>query len=80
MSCEMRQITKEEYEAGHAVCDCGEFTHIFRQLAMHRLQKGYSGEMCKRCSMWMCRLDKIELHSAPIQQADDIKSARGGVT
>ena len=51
-----RPMTADEYEAGHAVCDCGEYTHVFRQCAMQRLPKDYSGEMCQRCSMWMCRV------------------------
>lgn len=55
----------EEYKQGHAPCHCGEFTHIFRQCAMQRLPRDYSGEMCPRCNLWMCRVDKL----APVGDA-----------
>lgn len=53
-------MTPDEHVAGHAVCECKEFTHVFKQCAIQRLPKDYSGELCKRCSIWMCRVDKLE--------------------
>lgn len=55
-----RPVTQEEFDQGHAPCDCGKFTHVFRQCAMDRLPKDYSGELCKECGMWMCSVEKLE--------------------
>ena len=60
METQARPITADEYKQGHAPCHCGEFTHIFRQCAMQRLPRDYSGELCPRCSLWMCKADKME--------------------
>ena len=60
----MYSLTPDTLIAGHAVCDCGEFTYIFRQCAMQRLPNDYSGELCRRCGMWMCRLDKLMANDA----------------
>lgn len=48
------------FTQGHVPCECGEFTHIFSQDAMGRLPPDYSGELCPRCGLWMCRVDKLE--------------------
>lgn len=50
----------DEHQSGHSPCQCGEFTHIFRAQVLKQLPRGYSGELCPRCDLWMCRLDKIE--------------------
>ena len=65
-------MTANDDDAGHAVCDCGAFTYIFRQCAMQRLPKDYSGEMCQRCGMWMCRLEKLMANDA---QPTDLRSS-----
>jgi hypothetical protein len=54
-----RPMTVEEYKQGHAPCHCGEFTHIFGTLAMRQLPRDYSGELCPRCGLWMCKIDKL---------------------
>jgi len=68
METQARPMKANEYEQGHAPCLCGEFTHIFRQCAMQRLPRDYSGELCPRCSLWMCKTDKLApnetLHAA----------------
>lgn len=66
MQTQVRPMTAEEYKQGHAPCQCGEFTHIFRQCAMQRLPRDYSGELCQRCNLWMCKLDKL----APLANGD----------
>jgi hypothetical protein len=44
----------------HIPCgDCDEFTHLVSAEAVRRLPRGYCGESCERCAMWMCRLDKL---------------------
>jgi hypothetical protein len=60
-------MTTDEYKQGHAPCHCGEYTHILRQCAMERLPRGYSGELCPRCGLWMCKLDKL----APLSDGGD---------
>jgi hypothetical protein len=60
----LRKVTPEEHHQGHVPCECGEFTHVFTQHALQRLPRGYCGEMCKRCGLWMCRLDKLAPMSA----------------
>lgn len=60
----VRTASQEEMDAGHAVCDCGAFTHIFKSVAMRRLPAGYAGELCGRCSAWMSRLDKLQVLDA----------------
>jgi hypothetical protein len=49
-----------ELQQGHAPCECGEFTHVFRQIVLQRLPKGYCGELCPRCNLLMCRMDRIK--------------------
>jgi hypothetical protein len=66
METQARPMTAEEYKQGHALCHCGEFTHIFRQCAMQRLPRDYSGELCPRCDLWMCKTDKL----APLVDSD----------
>jgi hypothetical protein len=34
---------------------------------MERLPRDYSGELCPRCSLWMCKLDKL----APLSDGGD---------
>ena len=60
METQAKPMTVDEYKQGHSTCHCGEFTHIFRQCAMQRLQRDYSGELCPRCGLWMCKTDKLE--------------------
>ena len=67
MQTQARPMTADEYKQGHAPCDCGEYTHIFRHCAIQRLPRNYSGELCPKCKMWMCRTDKL----APIVDGDD---------
>jgi hypothetical protein len=67
MSTKARKATADELSQGHAACECGEFTHIFKQCAMQRLPKGYSGELCPRCDLWMCRIDKLAPIEPPTQ-------------
>ena len=52
-------MTAGEHKQGHAPCECGEFTHVFRQCAMQRLPSDYIGDMCPRCDLLMCKLDKF---------------------
>lgn len=59
MEIQPRRMTADELKQGHAPCQCGEYTHIFSQRAMDRLPRDYSGEVCERCDMWMCRVDKL---------------------
>lgn len=66
METQVRPMTDDEYKQGHAPCHCGEFTHVFRQCAMQRLPRDYSGELCQRCYLWMCRVDKL----APLVDGD----------
>lgn len=56
-----RTMTAEEHEQGHAPCDCGEFTHIFRNSTMQKLPRDYNGELCPRCNLWMCRTDRLRV-------------------
>ena len=59
MEMSIRPMTIKEYEQGHALCHCGEFTHVFSQCVMQRLPRDYTGELCPRCSLWMCKTDKL---------------------
>lgn len=55
-----KKVTTEDFQNGHMPCNCGQFTHIFRQCAMKRLPRDYSGELCPQCNLWMCRIDKLK--------------------
>lgn len=46
-------------ENGHIPCECGEYTHIVSSRVTKTLPKGYSGEMCPRCHLWMCRINLV---------------------
>jgi hypothetical protein len=47
-------------ERGYVECDCGEFAHVINNKAAKTLPRGYCGELCPRCDMWMARIDKLE--------------------
>lgn len=64
METQARPMTADEYTQGHVPCDCGEYTYIFRQCVMQRLPRGYSGELCQLCGLWMCKIDKLALKTA----------------
>jgi hypothetical protein len=56
-----KRLTPADIGAGYVKChDCdGEFSHVFSQAAMQKLPKTYSGEMCRKCNLWMCRTDML---------------------
>jgi hypothetical protein len=54
------KMTTKEVKQGHVPCDCGEFTYVFAQHVLQRLPRDYSGELCGRCDLWVCRLDKLQ--------------------
>jgi hypothetical protein len=70
-------MTTEKYKQGHAPCHCGEFTHIFRQCAMQRLPTGYSGELCPRCNLWMCKTEKLTAHDDAMPKQKPLSRAGG---
>lgn len=79
MGSQARPMTAEEYKNGHVPCQCGEYTHVFRQCAMQRLPRDYSGELCHRCSLWMCRIDKMApLVAGDAQPTHDRRTASAG--
>jgi len=56
-------INKDDLKKGHKQCtDCNEFTYIFRVGVLKSLPKDYHGEICPKCNLWMCRIDKIGVH------------------
>lgn len=45
---------------GHVPCNnCTEFTHVLSARVIAALPDDYHGELCPKCKLWMCRLDKI---------------------
>ena len=53
-----RQLTNE-HRQGYTVCDCGEFAYVFDSKVLRRLPCDYSGELCQRCRLWMCRVKAL---------------------
>ena len=52
-----------ETQPGHAPCnECDVFTFVFSAEAVKRLPPGYTGELCPRCGLWVCRIDKLADH------------------
>ena len=58
-----RTLSFEDYKAGHAPCECGEYTFVFRLAA---LTSDCTAELCPRCELFMCRLDAL---SAAVSEA-----------
>jgi len=54
-----RRMTAAEHAQGFTVCPCGKFAHVFRAAVVAKLPRGYSGELCPECSMWMCSVEKL---------------------
>jgi len=53
-------IERDDLKNGHKPCpNCTEFTYIFRAAVIESLPKDYTGELCPKCNLWMCRIDKI---------------------
>lgn len=53
-------MDKLDFESGHIPCNnCTEFTHISHTEVIHKLPNDYHGELCPKCNLWMCRIDKI---------------------
>ena len=49
-----------ETQSGHATCnECDVFTFVFSAETVKRLPPGYTGELCPRCGLWVCRIDKL---------------------
>lgn len=59
MSVVARQPTTAELAQGYLVCDCGRFVHVFRMSALLKLPRGYYGERCPECNLWMVAVDKL---------------------
>ena len=56
---EVKKLSSAELKQGHVPCACGEFTTIIKYCATERMPRDYSGEMGPRCSLWVCRIDKL---------------------
>ena len=54
-----RRLTSEEHAQGFAVCPCGKFAHVFRSAVLTKLPRGYNGELCSECNLWMCSVAKL---------------------
>ena len=50
-------ISGADASKGHIPCLCGEFTFIIKGDVANRLPAGYSGEVCQRCGLYMCRVE-----------------------
>jgi len=55
----VKQVTAEDVARGYVVCNCGKFAHILSAKVLPKLPKGYSGERCPTCNLWMCAVDKL---------------------
>jgi hypothetical protein len=54
-----RRMTADEHARGFTVCPCGQFAHVFSAAVVAKLPRGYSGELCPECCMWMCSVEKL---------------------
>lgn len=59
-----RRLTAEEYRQGFTICPCGKFAYIFRASLIAKLPRGYSGELCPECSLWMCDVEKLQVNQS----------------
>lgn len=59
MSTMTRRMTGAEHAQGFYVCECGKFAHVFRASVVAKLPRGYSGELCPECNLWMCSVEKL---------------------
>lgn len=56
---EGRRLTAREMKQGFVVCECGKFAHVLRPDILRKLPKGYHGELCPECNLFMCSVEKL---------------------
>ena len=44
---------------GYEICECGKFAFIYKAGIIKLLPKGYDGELCPECNLWVCAVDKL---------------------
>lgn len=62
MSANQQQVQiADDWKRGFITCaDCDDYVFIFRVGLLRSLPDGYSGELCQRCSLWVCAKRLIE--------------------
>lgn len=59
MNTSARNLSPEEHAQGFSVCPCGKFAYVVRSALLAQLPRGYYGELCPECSLWLCSVDKL---------------------
>ena len=59
------------------VCECGKYAYVVRADVLCKLPKNYMGELCEKCTMWMCSVDVLRNagYDIPAQKSDREKKS-----
>ena len=56
----MKKLDLDDIKLGYVVCGCDKYAFIFTANITAKLPKGYDGELCQECNMWVCSVEVLK--------------------